>query len=235
MTTSKREKKIPSPAKRTRKSSLRPRLLSLPDQVYEAFKTDIIQGVHKAEDSLNEVFLADLYATSRTPVREAAARLAREGLLQYIPQKGYFVQRISLSQLNKLFEYRIIIECATGELAAKREPDLILLQQLRTLAEASYEPIDRASHIRFAKADTGFHMTIARLTRNERLIRAVDEIRAQVEWLLYSALQAGSFVPRLVSDHMEIYEAIKARDSEKSREAMRRHLLSALANLPQML
>ena len=88
--------KRPSSSARRRPGSQ----VSLAEHVYESFKRDIISGVYKPGEALSENILGKRYATSRTPVREAAVRLERENLVRIVPKKGYFVKLISVSELN---------------------------------------------------------------------------------------------------------------------------------------
>ena len=127
--------------------------LSLAEQVYESFKRDIISGVYKPGEALSENILGRRYATSRTPVREAAVRLERENLVRIVPKKGYFVKLISVSELNELYEYRALLECGAAELAAAKNHDADLLQEVGSAAVVKYEPGNfSASEIALSKA-----------------------------------------------------------------------------------
>src|SRR5215471_17203597 len=108
-------------------------------RVYNAMKRDIIRGVHAAGQALTEKDLAKRYKASRTPVREAALRLQEDRLLRIVPNRGYFVNPITLQELSDIYEYRAAVECAAAELAARKATDSELLQKLVDLAETSYQ------------------------------------------------------------------------------------------------
>ncbi|MBX3280134.1 MAG: GntR family transcriptional regulator [Acidobacteria bacterium] len=208
---------------------------SLREQVYNLLRKDIITGVYKPGEALREEVLAERYETSRTPVREAASRLERDQLLRFVPNKGYFVRHITVTELNELYEYRSIIECAAAELAARKEPDPELLAQLKELSEVRYRPEDRRSYIRFIEADTAFHIGIARMARNELLVRASTDLRCSIERLLYAGLDLGNYATGLTQEHREIYDAIRNRDEPRAREVMMRHVLGSKSKVFSLL
>ena len=73
---------------------------SLSERVYQSLKRDIITGVHQAGEALSEKDLAEKYASSRTPVREAAVRLQHDNLLRVVPNRGYFITKISVQDFD---------------------------------------------------------------------------------------------------------------------------------------
>src|SRR4029077_13140096 len=131
---------------------------SLSQRVYQALKRDIITGVHQPGEALSEKDLAEKYASSRTPVREAAVRLQHDNLLRVVPNRGYFITKISVQDLVQLYEYRAAVECACAELAATKSVNLELRDRLEKLAHTEYKVDHRESYIHFITADTAFHV-----------------------------------------------------------------------------
>jgi len=162
-------------------------------KVYKAMKRDIIRGVHATGEPLTEKELAKRYKASRTPVREAALRLQEDRLLRIVPHRGYFVSPITLQELTDIYEYRAAVECAAAELAARKATDSELLEKLIQLSETSYQTDSIESYMEFIEADTIFHVGIARLSRNQMLIRAVSEARCQMERIMYAAIDIHYF------------------------------------------
>jgi DNA-binding GntR family transcriptional regulator len=201
--------------------------ISLAERVYQAFKRDIIAGVHKPGEALSENILGRRYSTSRTPVREAAVRLERENLVRIVPKKGYFVKLIGVSELNELYEYRAMLECAAAELASSKEPDPNILEELKISASVCYQPGNRSSYSRFIEADTAFHVGIARLTGNQLLISAVSDLRAHIEQILYATINLGDYCEVLTREHSEIYKAIRERDSRAAHKLMLEHVMGS--------
>lgn len=196
----------------------------LREHVYHALRKDIITGIYKPGEALREEVLAERYETSRTPVREAATRLEHDRLLRFVPNKGYFVRLVTVTELNELYEYRGIIECACAELAARKDPDPDLLAEMDRLSQVQYRPGDRRSYIRFIDADTAFHLCVAKMARNEMLLRAVTDLRASIERLLYAGLVHGNYAPGLSQEHRSLFEAVRKRDVAAARQVMQEHV-----------
>lgn len=198
----------------------------LTERVFEALKRDIITGHFKPGEGLMESVLAKRYATSRTPVRQAAARAEHENLLRSVPNKGYFVNPISIEELNELYQWRMIIEGACAELAAKKPHSPEVLDRLERYASVDYEGGDRASYLRFIEADRAFHVGIAHLTRNRFLLQTVEEVRNWIDRLLHVSIEADDHVV-LLANHLEIYHAIQERNPQLARKRMVEHILES--------
>jgi DNA-binding GntR family transcriptional regulator len=200
---------------------------SLSEKVYKAFKRDIIRGVYQPGEPLTEKVLAKRYKGSRTPVRESALRLQQERLLRIVPNRGYFVSQITLHELNEIYEYRTAVECAAAELAATKGGDPELLARLIELAETSYRTDSRESYMQFIEADTSFHVGIARLSRNQMLVRAVSEARSQMERIMYAAIDIHYYGEVPAREHKEIMKAIQERNPEMARQRMFDHIIQS--------
>ena len=197
---------------------------TLSEKVYKAFKRDIIHGVYQPGEPLTEKVLAKRYKGSRTPVRESALRLQQERLLRIVPNRGYFVSQITLQELNEIYEYRIAVECAAAELAAMKGGDAELLARLIELAESSYRTDSRESYVQFIEADTSFHLGIARLSRNQMLVRAVNEARSQMERIMYAAIDIHYYGEVPAREHQQIVKAIQEHNPELARKRMYDHI-----------
>jgi GntR family transcriptional regulator, rspAB operon transcriptional repressor len=199
----------------------------LSETVYKAFKRDIVRGVYPPGEPLTENELAKRYKASRTPVREAALRLQEDRLLRIVPNRGYFVSQITLQELNDVYEYRTAVECAAAELAAKKGTDLELLERLSELAETSYRTDSLESYTEFIEADTMFHVGIARLSRNQMLVRAVGEARCQMERIMYAAIDIHYYGEVPTREHKEIMKAIRDRNPDAARKQMYDHIVQS--------
>jgi DNA-binding GntR family transcriptional regulator len=200
---------------------------SLGERVYRALKRDIISGIFSPGAALSEKALAHRYKGSRTPVREAAVRLQQERLLRIVPNRGYFVSPITLRELNEVYEYRSSVECAAAELAAQKGADPELLEELTVLARTPYRGYDRKGCKAFIRADTAFHVGIARLSRNQMLERAVSEARCQMERIMYAAIDINYYGEFPLREHMQILEAIRNHDPQLARECMLQHIVQS--------
>ena len=197
---------------------------TLSQRVYHALKHDIITGRYQPGEALSEKELAKRYRSSRTPVREAAVRLQQEHLMRIVANRGYFVTQISIQWLNETYEFRAAVEGASAELAAQKNWERSSLEHLGKLADTEHKVDDRASYVSFIQADTEFHNAIAQLTRNPLLIRAVSDMRSQMERIMYASIDAGYYGESPVNEHRGIVEAIESRDAVLARKRMCEHI-----------
>jgi len=211
---------------KTSPNSLR-QSLSLGERIYRQLKHDIIRGIFQQGEAINEKVLANRYRGSRTPVREAAMRLQQEGLLRIVPNKGYFVSHLTIHELNEMYEYRAELEGFCADLAARRWSDQSLLEKLASLAHTKYRTSDPLSYEHFIEADTEFHVGIARLGHNRLVVRAVADLRCQMERIMFAAIDIGYYgeVPTL--EHEEIIEAIRRRDPSAAHRLMFDHIVGS--------
>jgi GntR family transcriptional regulator, rspAB operon transcriptional repressor len=204
---------------------------SLSERVYQALKRDIIRGVHTPGEALSEKDLAEKYKSSRTPVREAAVRLQQDNLLRVVPNRGYFITKISVQDLTELYEYRASVECTCAELAASKAMHSPLLKHLQDLARTEYKAEDRESYLHFISADTEFHVTVARLARNQLLLKAVQAVRSQMERIMYAAIDIGYYGELPVDEHCHIVDAIVKREPARARQLMYDHIFGSRAKV----
>jgi GntR family transcriptional regulator, rspAB operon transcriptional repressor len=200
---------------------------TLGEKVYRALKRDIIRGVFQPGESLNEKDLAARYKGSRTPVREAAVRLQNERLLRIVTNRGYFVTQITLQVLNDIYEFRCAVECEAAQLAAFKGCTPEALRKLSELSKVTCRADDRLSCVRFIEADTAFHSTVARLSRNQMLIQAVHEARSQMERIMFAAIDIDYYGEAPSREHLEILKAIQDRDPERARRRMYEHIVQS--------
>jgi GntR family transcriptional regulator, rspAB operon transcriptional repressor len=201
--------------------------MSLGERVYQALKKDIIRGVFKPGEALTEQDLAARYHSSRTPVRESGVRLQRENLVQIVANRGYFITEISIQSVNNIYDFRAAVEGVSAEFAAQSNWDPQFMDRLTKLAQMQFLLDDRASYVNFVEADTEFHVGIAQLTRNPLFIRAVEDMRSQMERIIYASVEIGYYGEKPTNEHSGILEAIQNRDAKLARERMVEHVYTS--------
>lgn len=106
------------------------------ERAYAALRSDIIEWRLTPGTVLGEVELSERLGVSRTPIREALAKLSAEGLAKPQSGRGVVVSEISLDHLDELFELRSALECRAAELAAQRCNPAVFLALHKQLANA---------------------------------------------------------------------------------------------------
>lgn len=190
------------------------------DEVYEALKRDIITLRLAPGESLTEQQLARTYGTSRVPVREASRRLQQEGLLTAVPYKGYFVSQISLKEIGDCFDLRTVLETYAVERAIDRASDEAL-QRLDQLSRYEYTFHDWTSYAKFLERNLEFHLNVAELSENDRLVNTLDDLLGSMQRFFFLGLDLGDFGKEMRDEHEQLVELICTRAREQASQSTR--------------
>jgi DNA-binding GntR family transcriptional regulator len=186
------------------------------EQVYRALRQDILTLVLRPGVVLVESALARRFRAGRTTVREALALLQQDGLLAAMPRRGYLVAGITVSDVQELFEVRLVLESAAAQLAASRIT-AEELDRLATLADPPDTVVEPRIMRRFLDRNREFHLGIARATRNARLVRLVERTLDEMTRLVAIAYETG--------EHLQVLEALRSGDERRAGAAMANHVL----------
>jgi DNA-binding GntR family transcriptional regulator len=195
---------------------------SLTEQAYAILRERVITGVLPPGVDVSEPELADQLQMSKTPVREALARLCVEGLMEAFPRRGYRVTPVTLKDMDDLFAVRGVLEGTAAALAAQSltEDELDALDRL---ADASYVVGEDVSTKTFVTSNEMFHSAIAQGSRNPRLHSLVMSHLEECARLFYMGTRIRDINPETINDHHRIVAVLRQRDGEKARLAMIEH------------
>jgi DNA-binding GntR family transcriptional regulator len=196
---------------------------------YEALTTMIRTKQILPGDFLSENSVARDLAMSRTPVREAIRRLAQEGALVVLPNRGVVVAQLTVEDLEEIYEVREVLEgLASRNAAIRATPEII--GQLESLVERMRETIPPGDENTFSDLDMEFHATIAGASGNSRLKNLLAGMR--------TANAVAHFRPdfrphnprtaRSLEEHAELLAAIRDRDPETADRLARAHSRAAV-------
>jgi DNA-binding GntR family transcriptional regulator len=184
---------------------------------------EIQTGELEAGQIYSAVALSESMGVSATPVREALMDLANAGLVEAVRNVGFRVRTISATDLDEILALRRWLEVPAMDLVIRAATDDDLTA-LRPLAERICEEATRNDVTGFALADSVFHAAVLDLTRSPRLVKVVGELRGQTHLLGLRRLGAAHDLVPSGLEHIEIVEALVARDRRLARALMRRHL-----------
>ncbi|WP_076999283.1 GntR family transcriptional regulator [Variovorax sp. KK3] len=214
---------LPSPAQPATITiaPLEVRSASLAEQAYERLRTLILDRQISAGSPLQEARLAEDLRISRTPMREALVRLAGEGLLVRRDARSYAVRALGTKEYFDCMRAREVIEGEAIALAVGKITDA----EIQTLEDESLAlhggEHSETEHFHF---DDRFHMVIATASGNVVFPRLVEELRVNARlFRLHSPLHRQR---ENHDEHGAIIAALRARDPERARAAMREHLRS---------
>jgi len=193
------------------------------EHVYRALKRDIIMLRHRPGASLTESDLAALYGSSRVPVRESCRRLQQEGFLTSLPYKGYFVTHISLKEIGDSFDLREVLETHAIALAARRVTTEEL-DHFGKLAATEYTYHDWTSYADFLDRNFDFHVQLAALARNDRLVIMLRDLLSSMQRFFFLGLDLGDFAAEMRTEHEELVRLLQLGKAEEAANCLRRQI-----------
>ncbi len=196
---------------------------SLSEQAYRLLKNDIITCELPPGEQIAQAVLTERYQIGITPVREALQRLAQEGFVQSLPRLGTVVTPITFSDVHEMYELRMIVEVAAVRLAALRAPQQAL-NQLIARSDFSYIYQNVESYKVFLGQNRDFHMAIARLSGNQRLVDLVSNLLDELTRLFHLGLGIRDSAAEMHHAHTALAQAIQQRDPDQAEQIMREEI-----------
>ena len=201
----------------------------LPDQrtlaepIADRLRELIIQGELKSGARLNERLLCDMLRVSRTPLREALRRLAHDGLVTLIANKGAFVTELSPAFVRDTFEIMGALEALAAELACERVTDAEVaeIEALTFEMMACHARSDLPEYYRLNRA---IHDRIAAAARNAQLDELSHRINLRIQNLRFRSNLDQHKWDGAVREHQRMVELLRARDGGALAALMREHL-----------
>ncbi|AUH02311.1 GntR family transcriptional regulator [Pectobacteriaceae bacterium CE70] len=187
------------------------------EKVYEVVKALAIDYHFKPGERVNEVELASRLGVSRTPVREALNRLAQDGFMNFVPNRGFYSRDITPDGVRELYELRAVIEQAAFRFACQRASDSDIAQTVAIWEQSCRElpdPDTITDWTKVAEADEAFHMSIARIAKNSRLYETLDGLNSLIRFFRRIDLETPSRRNNAYDEHVEIIAALRQRDVE---------------------
>jgi DNA-binding GntR family transcriptional regulator len=200
---------------------------SLKDHIYPVLKAAIMDMDIYSEDAnlrLDERKLAEQLQISRTPIREALARLEREGFVEIRPRKGVYVRPKTLPEVLEI----VVVWAALESMAARLVTQVASDREIATLRKLGVKhsaDSKRADLEEYSEANIQFHQRILELSGCSLLSETADPLLQHMHAVRRRAMREKDRVSRSVVDHMAIIEAIENREGELAAMLVRDHTM----------
>ncbi len=212
-----------TPTKRSKQATAPDEVDDLPlgERAYRYIRKAIQTQKLLPGDRLREVDLAELIGLSRTPIREALARLESEGLVIHDPMRGIMVAELDYSMTTELYFMREVLEGTAARLAAQHasEVEISILEDLCKQYEAAV-----GNESMLALRNRQFHDTLYRCSHNRYLIKVLVMLHDNLMLLGSTTLTDPQRVKATLHEHEAVVNAIRERNPEKAELALRNHI-----------
>jgi DNA-binding GntR family transcriptional regulator len=196
---------------------------------YDRIREAILGGALRPMERITEAHVAARLGLSRTPVREAFGRLAAEGLIIVVPQRGSFVSQLRIDDLLEIYQIRTPLESMAARIAAETIDDSALAALDQLVQVEAGRPGGRSTR-ETLEANAKFHRIIMECVQNRRLQALVGQLQEQVHRARVLWPSTRRRLDETWKEHAELVLALRARDPDKAEQLMHTHLERARAS-----
>jgi len=197
------------------------------DRAYTALR-DVIVSLNVYDEPgdvrLDERQLAQDLGISRTPVREAMAQLEREGFVRSVPRRGIYVVRKTKREVIEMITAWAALESMAARLITSRASDEEIAD-LRAMFATFEDGRLHAKLDEYSEVNIQFHQAIIRMSHNSVLIHLAENLFAHMRMIRRKTIGEDDRADRSIRDHMNIIQALEARDTERAEDLVRQHAL----------
>jgi len=178
----------------------------------------------RADIRLDERQLAQDFGISRTPVREAMAQLEREGFVRSVPRRGVYVVRKTKREVIEMITAWAALESMAARLITQHASDADIAGLRRMFATFEGDKL-QAKLDEYSEVNIKFHQTIIKLSGNAVLISLAENLFTHMHMIRRQTIGEEDRADRSIQDHMNIIQALEARDTERAEDLVRQHAL----------
>lgn len=191
--------------------------------IIAALEHDIVSGLIKPNQRLDERELAQRFAVSRTPVREALNRLVSSGIVEYRPRQGMFASAMTMSHFLHMYEIMAHLEALCAHLCARRmsRADQQALSEAHADAGSLLQSQDAAAYNRY---NLRFHDLLYQGAKNPVLEEQVRTLRRRLQPYRSYSFEFPSRIRESYAEHSQIVDLILQGDGDAAERTMRHHM-----------
>ncbi len=202
------------------------------DFAFRVIRENIIKLELKPGSMISEQEIAEELNLSRTPIHEALQELARTKIVEILPQKGCLVSLVDINRVNEAVFMRSTIESAVTEEVCSLVTDADIAQLEENLKLQQFYSESNLPD-KFIEQDNLFHEIMYRITNKMQCHYMVKLMNVHFDRFREITVHEYSSTP-VFNEHVEILNAIKARDGAKAKDATVRHIHRLYSDLLQV-
>ncbi|WP_062063364.1 GntR family transcriptional regulator [Cellvibrio sp. OA-2007] len=206
---------------KTKKKVEEPRV-NLTERIYQTIKDDIFSFRLLPGDRFSENEIAERVAASRTPVREALARLQREGFVDVSFRSGWQVKPFDFMKFEQLYDVRIILELAAVKKLCEMEPAPNLEDLKRIWLVKPEERLEDGPSV--CALDERFHEQLVEATGNVEMARIHHEITERLRIVRRIDFTQSNRIEATYDEHAKILRTIMERRAEEVKSYLKTHI-----------
>jgi DNA-binding GntR family transcriptional regulator len=195
--------------------------------IYDELRRQILTLELKHGEQLDEISLATTFGLSRSPVRDAMARLVSEGLVTILPNRTAIVTPFEIEEFPNYITALDLVQRAVTRLAAMHRSDDDILN-IEAANERYMETVYQGDFSAMTERNKEFHLAIAAAARNNYLAKYYDKLLSEgqrIQHLQFDFMTRQDAPSKLGRDHDDLIEAIKSGDAESADAKAHEHTM----------
>ncbi len=195
------------------------------DQIVDHIRNAIFSGKFIPGSKLKEKEVSDWLGVSRMPVREAFRILEAQGLIEIEPNKGAKVTRISLEDLEEIYEARVLLEvyCLRKFVGLISDQNIAIMEGICDKMETAIEQKDPLAYFDHS---FNFHKYYISHCQNKVLESVFMRMENSIRCLQFNLEKKPEFYRKSLKEHRQILKALRAKEADDCEKLIRRHLES---------
>lgn len=195
---------------------------TLTEKVYKKILLEIIRNEVKSGDKLKEVEIAKRLSISKAPVREALINLVKDGFVENVTRRGFFVTELSKESIGEILEIRNILEIYALKKAINNinKTDIEFLENL---LDKGKKMISEKNLLEFTSIDKEFHLYLINKSNNMKLVNLLNNFIRQY-FMILDGLNYEIDIENAHKEHILLLSAIKDHDIERASNLLEKHI-----------
>jgi DNA-binding GntR family transcriptional regulator len=201
---------------------------------YNTVRNAITYGGLKPGERLVEKRLCEMFNVGRTPLREALRQLEIEGYLEFTPNKGVAITKISIENMEDIYNILAVLEGYAAEVATTylssgdiKKIESIQNNQKRAWAAKNYK--------KWLDKNADFHECIVAASKNSFLTTIINNLRQRVYRYRLISITIPGAIEENIQAHEEIIKAISRKESKRAGKTMQKHVVYAAKKMVDFL
>jgi len=207
---------------------------NLSQEIFNILNGRINSWKYAPSHRFTEVGLSEEFDVSRSPIREALAKLVDKGLVEKIPNIGYSVKQPNMNEVVELYDLRLALELYVVEWLSinglRKEKGDKLDEDWTTLLKS--KTVNLAS---VAELDEQFHETLATEINNKALLKELHNINERLHFVRMTDITTSERLKTTCEQHIQILDCIKLGDPNCAREALQNNIKTGRDNVEDAL
>jgi len=211
--------------------------VDLATRVYLQLKKAITTNALKPNEKIDIHRLSERLGVSRTPIKDAIARLSAEGLITVKPKVGTYVTPFTLEDMLELLPIRYWLETGYCDRIVNHFPQESLeeLERIIALFEEMLEKKDEFDYFLYNELDAKFHTVLVGASGNRKLLQVYKSLNFHTQIFRFYYGRHERKLLRGHREHLQILEAIKAKDAQMFERVMKQHIVDGEQELLRMM